>query len=66
MGKLSIWMGSAAVAGLAGEWIWDRAIDGEWEAQSQFVADLAYAWLIISAGLLSLLWSLRSGADRGL
>ena len=51
MRKLSIWTGSAAVAGLAGEWIWERAIDGEWEAQSQSVADLAYALLIISAGL---------------
>lgn len=32
-------------------WIWALAIDGEWEAQSQSVADLAYASLLVTTGL---------------
>jgi hypothetical protein len=51
MRKLPIWLGSTAVAGIAATWIWDLAIDGEWEAQSQSVADLAYGLLVVTAGL---------------
>ena len=51
MRKLSIWLCIAAVAGLASEWIWERAIHGDWDAQSQAAADLAYGMLAISIGL---------------
>ena len=51
MRKLAIWLGTAAVVGIAATWIWALAIDGEWEAQSQSVADLAYGSVVITAGL---------------
>jgi hypothetical protein len=49
--KLPIWLGAAAVAGVAATWIWALAIDGEWDAQSQSVAVIAYALLVMTAGL---------------
>ena len=51
MRKLPIWLGTAAVAGIATTWIWALAIDGEWDAQSQFVADLAYGSVVVTVGL---------------
>jgi hypothetical protein len=51
MRKLPIWLGTAAVAGITATWIWALAIDGEWEAQSQSVADIAYALLVLTTGL---------------